>query len=138
MKKYILVFAFCLSFLILFSWMSSVALQARSAPEVKLVITGYDPRDLLSGHYIRYQIDWDKSDCTQFKQAQCPRQDFRGSQRFYVSEAYAPQLDDLFRRSQFDPSITDVFEVVYAYPKNRAPIAKRLLINGQDWKEVIH
>ena len=137
MKKYLVVMAFCVSFLILFGWMSSVSLQACSAPEVKLAITGYDPRDLLSGHYIRYQVDWAKSDCRQFKNGVCPKEAFGMGQRFYIPEEYAPQLDDLFRRSQFNPESQDTFEVIYAYPPNRAPIAKRLLVNGRDWKEAI-
>lgn len=141
MRKYLVMAAFCASFLILFGWMSQVALTAKKAPTVTLAITGYDPRDLLSGHYIQFQIDWDKSDCTQFNPPVCPKDRFRGAQRFYIPEEYAPALDRRFRMSSpLSPTFgtqRDVFEVVYAYPKNAKPTPRQLLINGKDWRETI-
>lgn len=141
MRKYLIIAAFCTSFLILFGWMSQVALTAKKAPTVKLAITGYDPRDLLSGHYIQFQIDWDKSDCTQFTPPVCPKDRFGRAQRFYIPEEFAPALDRRFRSSAFRGGASagkqDVFEVVYAYPKNAKPTPRQLLINGKDWRETI-
>ena len=141
MRKYLIIAAFCTSFLILFGWMSQVVLTDKNEPSVKLAITGYDPRDLLSGHYIQFQIDWDKSDCTQFTPPVCPKDRFGRAQRFYIPEEFAPALDRRFRSSAFTRGASagkqDVFEVIYAYPKNAKPAPRQLLINGKDWRETV-
>ena len=111
-----------------------------SRPEVKLVIKGYDPRDLLAGRYIAYQIDWEKSDCTQFEGNVCPQNEFClearwGRQcRFYVPEKSAKYLENLLENASDEDN---TFEVVFAYQKGRTPIAKRLMINGKDWQAVL-
>lgn len=118
-------------------WIGGLQIQRDNGMDVKTVITGYDPRDLLSGHYLQYQIDWEKTDCRQFADNTCPQQDFCkdarwGKQcRFYVPEEYAAKLDNLFRNGNF------VFEVVYSYHKGRPAMAKQLLINGAEWLEFI-
>lgn len=139
MRKYLVMAAFCATFLILFGWMSQVALTAKKAPTVTLAITGYDPRDLLSGHYIQFQINWDKSDCAQFDQGICPKDRIWGVQRFYIPEEFAPALDRRFRSAQLigNKDKADTFEVIYAYPQNARPTPKQLLINGKDWRETI-
>ena len=40
------------------SWLGKVMLDANSAKHAILSIQGFDPRDLLSGHYLRYRVDW--------------------------------------------------------------------------------
>ena len=54
--------------------------------------------------------------------------------RFYIPEKYAAELDRLFRNRNTDDN---VFEVVYSYAEGFKPIAKRLLINGKDWRETV-
>ena len=110
-----------------------------SQPEVTLRIQGFDPRDLLSGHYISYDIDWENSDCSQFENNVCPVDRFRlfsrhYGYRFYIPEQHAAELDRRFRAAF---SNNDVFEIVYAYSSRFRPMAKKLLINGKDWQEVI-
>jgi len=39
-------------------WLLSLNIAIMRAREVTLAVTGYDPRDLLSGHYLRYRIDY--------------------------------------------------------------------------------
>ncbi len=120
-----------------------MAVLRTSLPEVTLRISGYDPRDLLSGHYIVYTIDWDNTDCKQFKDRRCPVSEFRqhgihgmwgNNHRFYIPEKYAAELDRLFRNRNTDDN---VFEVVYSYAEGFKPIAKQLLINGKDWRETV-
>lgn len=137
MKKYIWPVLLVLPWICLVTWTLLLAHQRANGDEVIVSITGYDPRDLLSGRYIAYQVDWDKTDCQQFENGICPKKNFCregrwGEQcRFYIPEKQADQLDYLFRnRSQKDLH----FEVVYSYQKNKAPIAKKLLINGADWQ----
>ena len=139
MKTKILAVCFLLPFICLLLWTLSLAWQRGHGTEVKVAVTGYDPRDLLSGHYIQYQIDWEHTDCTQFPTQQCPleeefcQQASWGRQcRFYIPEQYATKLDNLFRKRNNE----DIkFEVVYTYQKGKRAIAKQLLINGKDWRK---
>lgn len=41
-------------------WVASVEWGLRSGTEVELPIEGYDPRDLLSGHYLIYSVNFGK------------------------------------------------------------------------------
>lgn len=121
-------------------WTAFLAYQRNTGQEVIVAVQGYDPRDLLSGHYIQYQVDWDKTDCTQFADNVCPQKDFCkdarwGRQcRFYVPEKSAGELDALFNFVRFGQKDL-TFEVVYAYKPGQQAIAKQLLINGADWRE---
>lgn len=96
--------------------------------EVTLPITGYDPRNLLSGHYIRYQIDWKNANCAQFK-ADCPVHEFAPSDRYYVPEDKARQLEHALNNRNVS--------IVFAYRKGSKPIAKFLLIDGKPWQEAM-
>ena len=136
MKKNILIAFISLPFICLLGWVIFLTVIKNTGTDVTLSITGYDPRDLLSGHYIAYQIDWDNSDCTQFANNICPKDKFCkeghwGREcRFYIPEYQAKNLDNLFA-NRFQNNLK--FEVVYSYNENQTPIAKELLINGKDW-----
>ncbi len=135
MRKKLLALVLVLPLLCLLAWASFLGFERRNFSEVTVSITGYDPRDLLSGRYLAYQIDWSKTDCSQFEKGICPDTEFCADARwgkecrFYVSELLAPRLDRLFRNRGND----DSFEVIYAYQKGHTPLAKKLLINGKDW-----
>lgn len=131
---------FALPLLCLVAWTVYLSYQRDTGYEVKVAVEGYDPRDLFSGRYIQYSVDWDKTDCAQFADGQCPQDEFCvdarwGRQcRFYIPEEYASQLDSLFRlRNQNDL----VFEVIYSYKPKKQAIAKQLLINGADWRRYL-
>lgn len=137
MKKYLLIGLF-LPFICLLVWVLFLTVTRNTGTEIIVSITGYDPRDLLSGHYIAYQIDWENTDCTQFTDNICPEDAFCKEARwgrecrFYIPEDRAKDLDNLFaRRSQNNLK----FEVIYSYNKSHTPMAKQLLINGKDWQE---
>lgn len=136
-KKYISLLVFALPLICLITWTIGLYAQRQAGREVRLPVTGYDPRDLLSGHYIQYQIDWDKADCTQFENQVCPDPKYFCQQarwgrqcRFYIPEKDARYLDNLFARRNHTE---DVFEVIYSYQPGHKAIAKQLFINGQDW-----
>ena len=138
MNRKILAFVFVVPFVVLCSWTMLLYMQRVTGKEVKVAVMGYDPRDLLSGHYIQYTIDWNRTDCSQFPDGNCPKDEFCkqarwGRQcRFYIPEKNAKELDGLFRRR----NTTDmIFEVVYSYHKGKEPLAKQMLINGKDWRE---
>lgn len=138
MKTKILAISFALPFICLLLWTLELTWQRSQGTEVIVSVMGYDPRDLLSGHYIQYQIDWNRTDCSQFPGGNCPKEHFCkearwGRQcRFYIPEKHARELDDLFRKRNND---TMKFEVIYSYQRGQAAIAKQLLINGKDWRE---
>ena len=141
MNKKIIIIVLITPFVLLMLWTGSLFASKNSGVDIKLPIMGYDPRDLLSGHYIQYQIDWEKADCNQFEDGVCYKDNFCsdakwGRQcRFYIPEEYANQLDELFRQRNSDNL---VFEVIYSYSKEKKAIAKQLLINNQDWKEFVN
>lgn len=140
MKKY-LSWSLYLPFLALLAWVFVLTVFRLNARDVRVRIEGFDPRDLLSGHYIQYTIDWKNTDCGQFENGVCPKEDFCNPQikgrarvcRFYIPQKYARTLDSLLQGR--DKTKAD-FEVVYAYQKARA-MPKELLINGKPWKEFV-
>lgn len=110
------------------------AVSLKSQPVV-IAIGGFDPRSLLSGHYIQYQINWAETDCNQFENGICPKRDFNQIQhRYYLPPQEALQIDRLMSRSQRSDM---TFDIVFAYTKGRAPIARMLLINKKEWKQYL-
>ena len=142
MQKIKIIAALTFPILVLVLWVLFLTVKSIALPEVKVRIGGYDPRDLLYGHYIAYTIDWANTDCSQFSDKTCPIKEFEsyaqkalwGKQfRFYVPEQNAQELDNMFRNARGNHT----FEVVYKYASGIKPLAKELLIDGQPWREVI-
>lgn len=129
-KKY-LIFFMLFPFVVFVLWNGYMMATVRESQPVKLVIQGYDPRNLLSGRYVEFQIDWARSACTQFKGNECPTEDFEGITRFYVPEAKADWLSEKLNRDEN----MSVFEAVYAYVPGRRPIMTDLLIDGISWNK---
>jgi uncharacterized membrane-anchored protein len=44
-------------------WIAMHAMAYRNSVKVELAIRGYDPRDLLAGHYLRFAVDWGADLC---------------------------------------------------------------------------
>ena len=142
MRNKWLLFILSIPVICLFVWNCYLWYNKDSGTEIKVAITGYDPRDLLSGHYIRYRINWDKTDLTQFDNKLFTKQDFvdslnKKSLRFYVSEKYAKSLEKILLYETFNTKEEQqqfIVEVIYSYKKGKHPIAKKLLLNGEDYK----
>lgn len=130
MKKVFLIIALFFPLVVLIGWTGWLGTTRGLRQEVVLPIQGYDPRDLLSGHYLSYQIDWKRANCAQFEAGICPTDDFPKEMRFYVPEHQAKRLEQLI--FQNDPMT--VFEIVFAYNPYAQPIAKQMRINGFDWE----
>ena len=125
MKKYVLFILLCLPTLFFGIWVVQLSVQVENARMITVPLRGYDPRDLLAGHYIQYDIDYNRFNKQNYPECQLPHS--WKERRFYIPEKNANALDSLFRQNQHR------FSVVFACQKGRKAIAKQLLIDGQDW-----
>jgi uncharacterized membrane-anchored protein len=97
-------------------------LSRASGPVFRVAITGYDPRDLLQGHYLRYRIQWPadgtcdavtcclclrtsgvhtKVECSVAARtcdAQLSRQMVEQGREFFIQEDAGPALEQAIRR----------------------------------------
>lgn len=132
LKKYGYIGFVFLPVLALLVWVATIEGQRYQGKEVVVRLRGYDPRDLLSGHYIRYQLDWDKTDCTQFENNVCPIFSFERTGRFYVPEGKAALLEKVIQDSANEPAM------LFSYRKGMKPLALNLLVNGKPWEAVVN
>ena len=107
--------------------------QLISGQEVRIKIEGYDPRGLLTGHYILYQNNGE-SVVKNTPGTVCKASDFSGSHKFYIPQTEAARLDRLFGRGR---NQQNTFEIVYSCVEGKKPIAKQLLIDGMDWHDFL-
>lgn len=149
MKKKYLLLILLIPVICLLLWGSFLEYDKNSGRKILVSIKGYDPRDLLSGHYVQYIIDWDKTDLTQFNNKPFTQQEFmkslnKKSLRFYVPEKHSKQLDNILsQNTTFNFMINGLqdkykFEVIYSYKKGKHPIATHLLINGENYQTFIN
>lgn len=99
--------------------------------EVRVAVRGYDPRDLLSGHYLNLQTNWEKTDCSQFEGNICPKEEFLDIYKFFIPEDAAENLDSIISRN----SDNLTFELGFKYKKGKKPLLKDLWIDGQKWSK---
>ncbi len=125
--------------------------------EFTFPVSGYDPRDLLSGHYLVYRVDYQTSQnqcdahspayvcleptrilsmgenptCSAFIKGRCnERGSFEANiERFYVPELEAPQLDTAIRQGQGS--------IIVSVSSNGQAVVKEFLLNGLPWKQSI-
>lgn len=110
-----------LPIIVLFFWMSALQVSLSTAEKIVLPVSGYDPRDLLSGHYLRVQVLYPENS---------PYKDCCNNiRRFYVPENKARILEQALN------SANVTAEMVIALPKNGEPKPVDLLLNGKSWTE---
>lgn len=124
--------------------------------QVILDIKGYDPRDLLSGHYITYRIKYgidnicpeqnfineayvcldpkgfskvEPTNCKTLLKGQCfSNKNFSaGIERFYIPESRAKELEDKVREKRA--------QIVVGIMPTGEAVVKDLLIDGKKWSE---
>ena len=125
--------------------------------QVILPITGYDPRDLLSGYYLIYNVEYDIKNicqdkeyredkvayiclnprkfsyikpytCDLFIKGACHNLNFKaGIERYYVPKGQAKKLEALVRSNKAS--------IVLSVTKSGDAQVKDLLINGKSWKD---
>ncbi len=143
----------CLAFM-----MANKQLNIPMGTEVTLPITGYDPRDLLSGHYLIYTIDYGVEDicknsssklkmpgyiclstkkfsqgwpknCELIIKGTCDRSRFvAGIERYYIPDKEAKKAEDLV--------ISNEASIVLSVKKNGEAQIKDLLIDGISLKNL--
>ena len=97
---------------------------------VKIAVRGYDPRNLLSGHYLNLELDWNATDCGQFVNRKCPRSKFKNVYQLFVPEERAGELDKAVRSQNNRYKI----ELLFNYRRGSKPRLKEMLIEGQPWR----
>ncbi len=152
-SKKLLIVALIIPILVLLGIVVKTEYQYRTGTEVELPIQGYDPRDLLSGYYITYTVDYgvevcaDKyqeyeayiclnpkqfsltkpKNCNLFVQGMCKYGRFvAGVERFYASEFNAQQLDRTIRQQPMS--------IVLSVTDSGNAQVKYLLVDGKRWQ----
>ncbi len=90
---------------------------------------GYDPRDLIAGHYLNLQPDWNLTDCSQFNRKRCPVELFNYTYRYYLPEEDIQEIDLLLTQDDLKT------EVVFVYKEGAKPRVEELLIEEKPWRE---
>ncbi len=57
-KDYLPIIVVFFPLLLMLIWLATLYITMMLGTDIRLKITGYDPRDLLSGHYLRYRVDY--------------------------------------------------------------------------------
>jgi uncharacterized membrane-anchored protein len=63
MKSREVLFSVLFPIVVLVGWVVKLELTKHHGREVELKVRAYDPRDLLSGHYLQYTVDYGESVC---------------------------------------------------------------------------
>lgn len=127
--KRLLIFFLMLPIVFLLAWTLYIEHELKSEKTVVVRMTGFDPRDLLSGHYLHLRPVWGETDCSQFIGGSCPTELFASSYRYYLPEFDAKNLDKQLVSENLK---VDMLFVVRGKAK---PLVKDLIINGKPWKK---
>jgi len=131
-NKKLLAVSLAFPILLLVLWTISLAYYYHTSQKtVFIAATGYDPRDLLSGHYVRLQPDWKASDCTQFEENICPKEAFKNTYRYYMSQEDAKAFEALLA----DASIVKNVQLQFIFTDNQEPVLKELFLDGMPWRD---
>ena len=122
-----LALAFPISFLS--AWAYYVNQAIKDAPEITIRAEGYDPRSLISGHYLYLRLNWQDADCTQFEDDLCHPNRFESIYKYYIPEEVAPVLEKQIQDQKVK------VDLVFAYPKNKSPYLKDMLLDGIKWQD---
>lgn len=96
---------------------------------VEVVVQGYDPKDFFSGYYMRLQPNWEQTDCTQFADKICPKDDFEKDYTFYMNQKHS---DDLGKAVN-----AGVVKLVFSYQHGHNPLIVDLLVDGKSYIDFI-
>ncbi len=136
--KQTVVVALLLPLIALLGWVLQLEYHARAGHEVRIKIKGYDPRDLLSGHYIRYLLDLGEFNACEHAsrvQAVCVCLNKSSDGKHYVADSSTncrnslPNCEQIIRgdcaSSQFLAGVER-----YSIPESLAPVLATLPANS--------
>lgn len=131
LKKYVLITAVLFPIIILLFWVAGLQSDISRSEKVIIAVEGYDPRSLISGHYLLLRPVWNKTDCGQFPDQQCPTEVFEKVYRFYLPEEDAQELERLIQKQQPPMQL----EFAFRLPE---PLVRELYIENSLWKNWLH
>lgn len=129
-RKPLLLAALLMPIAVLSLWVGYIQYHINHAPEIIIRAEGFDPRSLISGHYLSLRLNWQNTNCKQFGDNLCHPGRFESVYNYYLPEKEAMQIDKYIRTNR-----KLKIELVFAYPENKKPHLKRLLLGGKDWKD---
>ena len=132
MKKYILAFFLAMPIIYLLATVLVINSELNAENTVTIAMRGFDPFDLVSGRYLRLSPDWNATDCSQFKDKQCPTEKFSLIYRYYIPEIVASDAE-----KHVNCPNTKV-EMLFVWRGEAKPLVKTLLIDGMPWQEWQH
>ena len=97
--------------------------------KVEVAVRGYDPKDFFSGYYMNLQTDWEKTDCTQFEDSVCPKDDFRAVYNYYIKREQSAKLSQKVNAG-------DV-KLVFSYAKGHMPLVVDLKVDGVSYLDYV-
>lgn len=113
---------------ILAVWILGLEYRSNAANRVKVTVEGYDPRSLISGHYLQLRVNWEDTDCRQFPQEDCPKELFEKIYRFYLPESDAAEMERLIFKKR------PLMQLEFALWDNK-PLIRELFIEKQLWSD---
>ncbi|MBQ4400058.1 MAG: hypothetical protein II830_02040 [Alphaproteobacteria bacterium] len=96
---------------------------------VEIAVAGYDPRDFFSGNYMNLRLDWNSTDCSQFKDNVCPKEDFDLFYHFYIRQENSQTLTQKVNAG-------DV-KLVFSYEHGYKPMIVDLSVNGKSYIDFV-
>lgn len=96
---------------------------------VEIAVSGYDPRDFFSGNYMNLQLNWDGTDCSQFKDNKCPLKDFDRFYHFYIQQKNSNALTQKVNAGNV--------KLVFSYEHGYQPMIVDLLVDGKSYIEFV-
>ena len=85
-KRILLMAALALPVIFLAVWAASVEYKIKHAQEITIRAEGFDPRSLISGHYLSLRLNWQETDCRQFSDNLCHPSRFQSVYNYYLPE----------------------------------------------------
>lgn len=134
LKRNLFIASLVFPIVVLFVWIGWMEYDIRRSSEVRISAEGYDPRSLISGHYLSLRLNWQKTDCRQFPQHVCERSRFDSVYKYYLPEDDAQYMDTFILQAERENKEVNI-ELVFAVRAGQRPYLKNMLVNGQPWKQ---
>ena len=97
--------------------------------KVEVAVRGYDPKDFFSGYYMYLRPDWENTDCTQFADNVCPKDNFNNTYTFYIKREQSDKITIKVNAG--------VVKLQFSYSAGFEPIITDLLVDGQSFMDFI-